>query len=55
MAKCIECSADLEVVESKLTVGEIVICPDCGVEIEVVKLAPLKLAKAPDEDDDFGE
>lgn len=55
MAKCIECDANLEVVDSKLETGEIVICPECGVELEVLKVAPLKLAKAPDEDDDFGE
>ena len=55
MTKCIECDASLEVVEAKLEVGEIVICAECGVELEVVKVAPLKLAKAPEDDDDFGE
>ena len=55
MVKCIECDASLEVEESALEIGEIVICPECGVELEVLKLSPVKLGKAPEEEEDWGE
>jgi alpha-aminoadipate carrier protein LysW len=35
--------------------GEIVDCPDCGAELEVTSLAPLTLARAPEEAEDWGE
>lgn len=35
--------------------GEIVDCPDCGVELEVVKVNPLTLELAPEEEEDWGE
>lgn len=35
--------------------GEIVPCPTCGVDLEVVSLAPLELALAPEEEEDWGE
>ena len=55
MTKCIECDANLEADEEALEVGEIVICPECGVELEVLKLKPVKLGKAPEEEEDWGE
>jgi alpha-aminoadipate carrier protein LysW len=35
--------------------GEIVQCPDCGVDLEVVELNPLKVELAPMEEEDWGE
>jgi alpha-aminoadipate carrier protein LysW len=35
--------------------GEIVQCPDCGVELEVMSLQPLRLELAPEEEEDWGE
>ncbi|MGQ9840331.1 MAG: lysine biosynthesis protein LysW [Anaerolineae bacterium] len=35
--------------------GEIVPCPACGAELEVVALAPLTLNLAPQEKEDWGE
>jgi len=32
-----------------------VICPDCGVELEVMGLDPLVLDLAPEEEEDWGE
>jgi alpha-aminoadipate carrier protein LysW len=55
MAKCIECDAGLQGEESQLEVGEIVICAECGVELEVLSLAPIKLGRAPEEEEDWGE
>ncbi|MCA1813033.1 MAG: lysine biosynthesis protein LysW [Halobacteriales archaeon] len=53
MPECVECGHDL-----RLNVpmqGEIVPCPDCGVDLEVTLLAPLTLALAPEEQEDWGE
>ena len=36
-------------------VGEIVVCPDCGVELEVTAISPVAVALAPEEDEDWGE
>jgi alpha-aminoadipate carrier protein LysW len=36
--------------------GEIVVCPDCGVELEVLEVQPdIALALAPQEAEDWGE
>ena len=36
-------------------VNEIVVCPDCGVELEVVSLDPPAVELAPMEEEDWGE
>lgn len=50
---CPECDAKWE--STSLVKGEIVICPDCGVELEVISVEPLKLELAPQEEEDWGE
>ena len=35
--------------------GEIITCPDCGAELEVVSENPLQLEFAPQEEEDWGE
>lgn len=52
-ANCPECEADIKL--DKPLKGEIVVCPDCGVELEVVGLTPLQLDLAPEEEEDWGE
>ncbi len=52
-ANCPECDANIaleDVVE-----GEILVCPDCGVDLEVMSLSPLVLELAPMEEEDWGE
>lgn len=51
---CPECGATVRVGADAM-VGEIVQCPDCGVELEVKETAPLALALAPAEEEDWGE
>lgn len=54
-AACPECAADIYLPE-KTVVGEIVDCPECGVELEVVRLNPeVVLELAPEEQEDWGE
>jgi alpha-aminoadipate/glutamate carrier protein LysW len=53
MTVCPECEADIEMDEYDVDKGEIISCPECGVELEVVGLSPLQLDLAPrDEDED---
>jgi alpha-aminoadipate/glutamate carrier protein LysW len=52
MAACPECEADIEIDEYDVDKGEIISCPECGVELEVVGLSPLQLDLAPKEEDE---
>jgi len=52
--ECLECGAELEL-EADVEVGEIVVCPDCGVELEVTSLDPIALDLAPEVEEDWGE
>jgi alpha-aminoadipate carrier protein LysW len=53
-AECPECAAVIELGNDVME-GEIVNCPDCGVELEVVSVEPLTLELAPEEEEDWGE
>jgi alpha-aminoadipate carrier protein LysW len=35
--------------------SEIVVCPECGVELEVISVDPPELAVAPEVEEDWGE
>ena len=52
-ANCPECDAEISM--QKPMKGEIVVCPDCGAELEVVNENPLKVELAPEEEEDWGE
>ncbi len=53
-AVCPECEAELDL--EGVVEGEIIVCPDCGVDLEVITLAPkVELALAPTEAEDWGE
>ena len=54
MAKCIECDADVEL-SADVEAGEIVDCPECGTELEVISTSPMALNRAPEEEEDWGE
>lgn len=53
-AACPECDAPITLRDDTLE-GEIVQCPDCGVELEVLSLDPPQLDLAPAEEEDWGE
>jgi len=55
MAVCPECEADVEMDEYDVDKGEIISCPECGVELEVVGLSPLQLDLAPQDEEDWNE
>jgi alpha-aminoadipate/glutamate carrier protein LysW len=52
--ECPECVAPISFASAPL-VGEIVVCPDCGAELEVVALDPLTVELAPEVEEDWGE
>ena len=52
-AICPECEGPLSL-KSPMQ-GEIVPCPSCGVDLEVVSISPLQLELAPEEQEDWGE
>ena len=51
---CPECAAELTLAENT-EVGEILVCPDCGVDLEVTSLEPATIQLAPMEQEDWGE
>ena len=54
MAECPECEGAIELSDD-LEQGEIVVCPDCGVELEVLAVDPVKFELAPEVEEDWGE
>ena len=51
---CPECAAEVTLAENT-EVGEIIVCPDCGVDLEIVALDPVTVQLAPMEEEDWGE
>lgn len=52
--ECVECGAVI-VVPDDVMQGEILPCPDCGADLEVISLEPLAVDLAPMEMEDWGE
>ena len=53
MGYCPECDAPIE--EEFEDIGEIITCPECGVELEVISLDPVEFDLAPAEDEEEDE
>ena len=53
-ANCPECEAEITL-DASAEVGEIIVCPDCGVDLEITSLDPAKDEIAPMEQEDWGE
>lgn len=53
-ANCPECDALISL-EETTEKGEILVCPDCGIDLEVLSLDPFMLDLAPMEQEDWGE
>lgn len=54
MAECPVCGGDVRL-DGDIVVGELLECPDCGSELEVLKVEPLALGEAPETEEDWGE
>ncbi|HEX7973651.1 MAG TPA: lysine biosynthesis protein LysW [Anaerolineales bacterium] len=51
---CSECAAEISL-DDKAEVGEIIVCPECGVDLEITSLDPAEVELAPMEEEDWGE
>ena len=54
MVTCPECAAELNLAPD-LELCEIVVCADCGAELEVMGLDPVAVDLAPEVEEDWGE
>ena len=54
LVACPECDTKVPTGDG-LRLGELVECPGCHSELEVVTLAPVALALAPEAEEDWGE
>ncbi|MGD0266907.1 MAG: lysine biosynthesis protein LysW [Candidatus Methylomirabilota bacterium] len=54
MALCTGCEAEIPLAPTT-EIGEIIQCPDCGLDLEVISVHPPELAPAPEEEEDWGE
>ena len=51
MPTCPECDAAIDIEEEELEEGQIVDCPECGAELEVVSTNPVELDPVKDNKD----
>ena len=51
---CPECEAEITL-DATVMEGEILVCPDCGVDLEVISIEPVTIEVAPMEEEDWGE
>jgi alpha-aminoadipate carrier protein LysW len=51
---CPECGAEITL-EATVESGEIIVCSDCGVDLEVTSVDPATVELAPMEQEDWGE
>ena len=52
-AECPECFGEIELED--VMQNEIIQCSDCGADLEVIKIEPITLELAPEEEEDWGE
>lgn len=51
---CPECGGEITL-KGKILAGELVHCPECSSELEVMSVNPIKLEAAPEVEEDWGE
>ena len=54
MTACTECESPVQVPGDAVE-GEVIACESCSAELEVIGLAPVELALAPEMAEDWGE
>jgi alpha-aminoadipate carrier protein LysW len=55
MVRCPDCSATIDLDEDEVEEGEIMSCPECEAELEVVSKSPVQLNSLSDEDEEEDE
>ena len=54
MVECPICGANIQLSQDAV-LGELMSCPECGIELEVTNLKPPAVTEAPQEEEDWGE
>ncbi len=54
MGECPVCAAGVTIADDAMA-GEVLVCEDCGAELEIKKLEPIELAEAPTAEEDWGQ
>ncbi|PYX57428.1 MAG: hypothetical protein DMG73_13180 [Acidobacteria bacterium] len=55
MVYCPECETDLDLEEDEVDEGEVVSCPECGSDFEVITVNPIGLKPVDEEDEALEE
>ena len=55
MVLCPDCESDLDIEADEVDEGEIVSCPECGADFEVVTTDPLELSRVSEDEDEEEE
>ena len=55
MPSCPDCEAKLDVEEDEVEQGEVINCPECGVELEVLNTNPLEVKQIEEEEEEEEE
>jgi alpha-aminoadipate/glutamate carrier protein LysW len=55
MIYCPECETNLDIDEEEVDEGEIVSCPECGSDFEIITVSPIELKPVEEEIDDDEE
>jgi len=55
VVRCPECGGVLDLEEDEVEEGEILSCPECEVELEVVSTSPVQVNALTDEDEESDE
>ncbi|HHY56089.1 MAG TPA: hypothetical protein GYA08_11700 [Chloroflexi bacterium] len=53
-ALCVECDAELNI-SSRVRLGQRIICPNCGVQLEVISTHPIEVDIAYDESEEWDD
>ncbi|MFT5111069.1 MAG: alpha-aminoadipate carrier protein LysW [Parasphingorhabdus sp.] len=54
MNECPVCGAEVAI-SADVVKGELLECSDCGTELEVIGVEPVKLQEAPEAEEDWGQ
>jgi alpha-aminoadipate carrier protein LysW len=52
MVYCPECESDLDLEEDDVDEGEVVSCPECGTDFEVITVNPIELKPVDEEEEE---
>lgn len=54
MANCPECEALLDLDADEVEEGDVINCPECGLELEIVNMNPIEVEMVEEEEEEEG-